>query len=52
MTRLDDEHYKPNYAAKKVYDELFAEYKELHDTFGRGVNDVMKRLKKISARMH
>jgi L-ribulokinase len=52
MTRLDDEHYKPNYAAKKVYDELFAEYKELHDTFGRGINDVMKRLKKISARMH
>ena len=51
MTRLADEHYVPNYAAKKVYDELFAEYKILHDTFGRGANDVMKRLKKISARM-
>lgn len=51
MAKLADEHYTPNYAAKKVYDELFAEYKLLHDTFGRGVNDVMKRLKQISARM-
>ena len=51
MTKLADESYSPNYAAKKVYDELFAEYKLLHDTYGRGVNDVMKRLKKISARM-
>jgi L-ribulokinase len=51
MTRLADERYAPNYAAKKVYDELFAEYKILHDLFGRGVNDVMKRLKKISVRM-
>ena len=51
MTKLADETYSPNTATKKVYDELFAEYKLLHDTFGRGVNDVMKRLKKISARM-
>jgi L-ribulokinase len=51
MAKLAEEHYVPNYAAKKVYDELFAEYKILHDTFGRGINDVMKRLKKISARM-
>ena len=30
-----------------VYDDLFAEYKILHDYFGRGANDVMKRLKQI-----
>ncbi len=30
-----------------VYDQLFAEYMTLHDYFGRGENDVMKRLKKI-----
>jgi len=30
-----------------VYDQLFAEYKTLYDYFGRGTNDVMKRLKAI-----
>jgi L-ribulokinase len=29
------------------YDALYAEYKTLYDYFGRGTNDVMKRLKKI-----
>jgi L-ribulokinase len=28
---------------------LYAEYKSLHDYFGRGGNDIMKRLKKIKA---
>ncbi|NLV50433.1 MAG: ribulokinase [Clostridiales bacterium] len=31
----------------KAYDRLYAEYKLLHDWFGRGGNDVMKRLKAI-----
>ncbi len=31
----------------KVYDKLYTEYTLLHDLFGRGGNDVMKRLKKI-----
>ena len=31
----------------KLYEKLFAEYKTLHDYFGKGENDVMKRLKKI-----
>jgi len=44
-----DEVYRPNLEAKKVYDHLFAEYRLLHDTFGRGANDVMKRLKKLKA---
>ena len=30
-----------------VYDQLYAEYLKLHDYFGRGENDVMKRLKAI-----
>lgn len=30
-----------------VYDRLYAEYRRLHDYFGRGQNDVMKRLKSI-----
>lgn len=29
------------------YDALFAEYTALHDYFGRGGNDVMRRLKRI-----
>jgi L-ribulokinase len=51
MARLRDEHYTPDPAAKVVYDELFAEYKQLHDYFGRGGNDVMKRLKALKARV-
>jgi L-ribulokinase len=32
---------------QKVYDRLYADYKTLYDYFGRGNNDVMKRLKQI-----
>ena len=41
--------YTPNPEAKAVYDRLFAEYVKLHDYFGRGENDVMKRLKALKA---
>ena len=34
-----------------AYDELFQEYKALHDYFGRGANDVMHRLKAIQRRV-
>ncbi|WP_430867620.1 ribulokinase [Demequina aurantiaca] len=37
--------YTPNEAAADAYDELYAEYSQLHDYFGRGANDVMRRLK-------
>lgn len=47
MAHLKDVVYKPNAENKAVYDLLFAEYLGLHDYFGRGENDVMKRLKKI-----
>ncbi len=49
MTRLRDESYVPQPAAKAVYDRLYAEYLALHDYFGRGGNDVMKRLKGLKA---
>jgi L-ribulokinase len=49
MARLRDEHYVPNPAAKAVYDKLYAEYVQLYDYFGRGANDVMKRLKALKA---
>jgi len=49
MSHLKDEVYKPVAEHTKVYDRLFAEYIQLHDYFGRGANDVMKRLKKIKA---
>ena len=47
MTRLGKESYQPNAAAHEVYNRLFAEYVTLHDYFGRGENDVMKRLKQL-----
>jgi L-ribulokinase len=46
---LKKETFKPNPAAQKVYDQLYAEYLTLHDYFGRGANDVMKRLKRLKA---
>jgi L-ribulokinase len=47
MGKLRDTVYIPNPENSKVYDQLFAEYSILHDYFGRGTNDVMKRLKEI-----
>jgi L-ribulokinase len=50
MARLRDESYRPNLAHRAVYDDLYGEYRVLHDYFGRGANDVMKNLKAIRAR--
>ena len=36
--------YYPDPENVKLYDRLYAEYKKLHDYFGRGENDVMKKL--------
>jgi len=47
MAKIKDFTYKPIAENVKIYDELYKEYKILHDYFGRGENDVMKRLKKI-----
>ena len=39
--------YHPDAGSAEIYDRLYAEYARLHDYFGRGENDVMKRLKRI-----
>jgi L-ribulokinase len=49
MARLRDEAYEPIPENRRVYDRLYAEYVTLHDYFGRGANDVMKRLKALKA---
>ena len=40
--------FEPNAAHSQIYNELFAEYKTLHDYFGNGGNSVMERLRLIS----
>lgn len=47
MAHLKSGVFRPMPENQAVYDALFAEYKQLHDFFGRGGNDVMKRLKRI-----
>lgn len=47
MSKLKDVVYKPIAENVAVYDSLYREYKTVHDYFGRGDNDVMKRLKEI-----
>jgi L-ribulokinase len=47
MGRVITAAYTPDDAAADAYDALYAEYKNLHDRFGRGDDDVMKRLKAI-----
>lgn len=47
MANLTDIEYTPNPEASRVYDQLYIEFLQLHDYFGRGGNDVMKSLKKI-----
>jgi L-ribulokinase len=47
MAGVRDTTYTPDPEAHEVYEQLFAEYTRLHDHFGRGENDVMKRLKAL-----
>lgn len=47
MARVKEKTYKPKQESHEIYSQLFEEYKRLHDYFGRGGNDVMKRLKQI-----
>ena len=49
MGKLSDKVYRPIPENKAIYDRLYAEYVLLHDYFGRGGSDVMKRLRKIRA---
>ncbi|MFC7549421.1 ribulokinase [Plantactinospora sp. GCM10030261] len=47
MGRVDEGVYRPNPADARAYDALYAEYRTLHDHFGRGGDDVMLRLRAI-----
>jgi L-ribulokinase len=42
--------YEPAAAQRAIYNELFSNYVKLHDYFGRGGNDAMKRLRALKAR--
>ena len=50
MGKLNKNVYLPNEVSAAAYDELFEEYTQLHDYFGRGENDVMHRLKALKRR--
>jgi L-ribulokinase len=47
MARLGDIAYRPIPQNQRIYERLYQEYVTLHDYFGRGANDVMKRLKNL-----
>lgn len=47
MGRVKDEIYQPIPENVKKYNEIYKEYDRLHEYFGRGENDVMKRLMKL-----
>lgn len=49
MGKVKERYFKPIAENIEAYNKLYDEYKLLHDYFGRGSNDVMKRLKKIKA---
>jgi L-ribulokinase len=47
MAHLRAEVFRPIPAHAVIYEKLYQEYRILHDYFGRGANDVMKRLKEL-----
>ncbi len=47
MARLGDRRFVPRPEHRDAYDVLYGEYRRLHDVFGRGGNDVMRRLKHL-----
>jgi L-ribulokinase len=49
MGRLREEDYRPDPRHQAVYSELYADYVRLHDHFGRGENDVLRRLRRLRA---
>jgi L-ribulokinase len=52
MSKLKDTVFKPNKNNNAVYNALYIEYKKLHDYFGTGGNDIMKRLKAIKSEVN
>ena len=51
MGRQKDAFYAPIPEHAAVYETLYREYGALHDYFGRGGSDVMKRLKAIRTKI-
>lgn len=49
MGKVEEKTFRPIPENVEAYKKLYAEFKILHDYFGRGENDVMKRLKKMKA---
>jgi L-ribulokinase len=47
MGKVERGRYQPSEERALAYDRLYEEYSTLHDYFGRGANDVMKRLKSL-----
>lgn len=47
MARIKDEVIKPIPENVEIYEKLYQEYVTLHDYFGRGENNVMKRIRAI-----
>ena len=47
MGGLKDEIYRPIAEHVAIYDQLYTDYSTLYDYFGRGENDVMKRLRAL-----
>jgi L-ribulokinase len=52
MGRVHREVYQPVPENVAAYDDLFGEYRALHDHFGRGANEVMHRLKTRRRAVH
>jgi L-ribulokinase len=52
MGKVTRDVYEPDQAAADLYDRLFADYTLLHDYFGRGGNDVMRRLSALRRESH
>ncbi|MVA76112.1 ribulokinase [Auraticoccus sp. F435] len=46
MGQVTEARYQPDPERAARYDEMYADYRELHDHFGRGGSDVMRRLKR------
>ena len=51
MAQVQKLTYRPRHDHHEIYNSLFKEYQTLHDYFGRGANDVMKRLKTLRGRV-
>jgi L-ribulokinase len=47
MASLSETRFQPRPENRAPYDALYAEYLRLHDLFGRGGDEVMRRLRRL-----